>query len=191
MTALTVNLEPFVGTDEEFYELCAKNPELRFERSAQGEVIIMAPAGSETGAQNMRISGQLWYWNEQAQMGICFDSSTGFRLPNGAIRSPDASWITQERWAALSTEQQQRFAPLCPDFVIELRSQSDELEPLQTKMREYVANGARLGWLIDPHNRRVELYRPEQPVEVLDEPSTVSGEPILPGFQLNLERIFR
>lgn len=191
MTALTVNLKPFVATDEAFYELCGKNPDLRFERSAQGEVIIMAPAGSETGARNMSISGQLWQWLQQYGRGEAFDSSAGFRLPTGAILSPDASWIAQARWDALSPEQRQRFAPLCPDFVIELRSRTDELGTLQAKMQEYITNGAQLGWLIDPHNCKVEIYRPEQPVEVLDEPQLVSGEPILPGFQLDLERIFQ
>lgn len=191
MTALTVNLKPFVATDEEFYELCAKNPELRFERSAQGEVTIMAPAGSETGARNAGIVAQLWNWNQQTYSGLVFDSSAGFRLPNGAIRSPDASWVAQERWQALSAEQQQRFAPLCPDFVVELRSHSDELEPLQSKMQEYMANGAQLGWLIDPHNGRVEVYRPDLTVEVMNDPQSLADEPILPGFHLNLERILR
>jgi len=191
MTALTVNLKPFVATDEEFYELCAKNPELRFERSARGEVIIMPPAGSGTGARNAGITAQLWIWNQQDQSGVVFDSSAGFRLPNGATRPPDASWIAQERWDALSPEQQQRFAPVCPDFVVELRSRSDELEPLRAKMQEYIANGARLGWLLDPYNRSVEIYRPDQPAAVLDDPQSISGDPVLPGFQLNLERILR
>lgn len=191
MNTFVVDLRPFVVTDEDFFELCAKNQDLRMERTAGGNVIIMPPTGGTTGIRNADLTGQLWTWNEQAQTGICFDSSTGFRLPNSAIRSPDASWVPQERWDALSQEQRERFAPLCPDFVVELKSFSDELEPLQAKMQEYIANGTQLGWLIDPQNRRVEIYRPEQTVEVLDDPQSLSGDPLLPGFQLDLERIFR
>lgn len=189
MTALTVNMKPFVVTEEQFYELCTANPDLRFERSTVGEIVIMPPTGGETGARNMVISGQLWYWNDREHLGVAFDSSTGFRLPNGADRSPDAAWIVQARWDALTSEQRERFVPLCPDFVVELRSRSDDLGMLQDKMLEYMTNGARLGWLIDPPNQRVEVYRPGEPVEILQKPSTISGEPVLPGFQLNLDRI--
>jgi Uma2 family endonuclease len=190
MVSLTVNLKPFMATDEEFYELCRTNPELRLERAATGEVVLMAPAGSETGARNLSIGGQLWLWNERSRLGKAFDSSTGFRLPNGAIRSPDASWIAQARWGALTPEQKRKFAPLCPDFVVELRSPSDELETVQAKIREYVANGASLGWLIDPETRQVEVYRPGKGVEIFHGPTTLSGEPLLPGFQLDLTSIF-
>jgi Uma2 family endonuclease len=191
MTALTVNLKPFVETDDEFFELCLANPDLRLERTATGEVIIMAPAGSETGARNLSISGQLWAWNERYRLGEAFDSSTGFKLPNGADRSPDASWIVQERWDALTREQKQKFAPICPDFVVELRSPSDSLETVREKIKEYMANGAQLGWLIDPNTRQVEVYHPCQEVEILDNPKTVSGDPLLPGFTLDLAGIFR
>lgn len=189
MTALTVNLKPFVVTMEQFYELCAANPDLRIERSATGEVIIMPPTGGTTGSQNMYISGQLWLWNEKAQLGVVFDSSTGFHLPNGADRSPDASWITVDRWDALTVEQQKRFVPLCPDFVIELRSATDNIESLQAKMLEYITNGAQLAWLIDPQNARVEIYRSGHQREVLENPESLSGEPLLPGFHLELRRI--
>ncbi len=191
MTALTVDLKPFVATEEEFRELSTKNPELRFERLATGEVTIMPPTGGSTGARNASISGQLWQWNDQFRLGEAFDSSTGFRLPNGANRSPDAAWIALERWEGLTDEERERFVPLCPDLVVELRSPSDELEPLRGKMREYTANGAQLGWLIDPKNRQVEVYRPGQAVEVLENPTVLSGEPTLPQFELKLERIFR
>ncbi len=191
MTALTVDLKPFVATEEEFRELSTKNPELRFERLATGEVTIMPPTGGSTGARNASISGQLWQWNDQFRLGEAFDSSTGFRLPNGANRSPDAAWIALERWEGLTDEERERFVPLCPDFVVELRSPSDELGPLREKMREYIANGAQLGWLIDPQNRQVEIYRPGQAVEILENPATLSGEPTLPQFELKLERIFR
>jgi Uma2 family endonuclease len=150
----------------------------------------MSPTGSETGLRNTQLTGQLWWWNEQQGLGEVFDSSTGFRLPNGADRSPDASWVAKDRWLALTPAQRRRFAPLCPDFVAELRLPSDDLASLQAKMREYVANGARLGWLIDTGMQRVEIYRPEQPVEVLERPETLSGEEVLPGFVLRLERIW-
>lgn len=190
MTALVVNLKPFVTTTEELYELCAANPELRIERSETGEIVMMSPTGGTTGSRNTELTGQLWYWNGKYELGRVFDSSTGFQLPNGATRSPDSSWVTQERWDALTTEEQSRFVPLCPDFVIELRSPTDQLEPMRDKMREYMTNGAQLGWLIDPSKRRVEIYRIGQPVETLEDPQTLSGEPILPGFEMKLNRIF-
>jgi Uma2 family endonuclease len=190
MTALTLNLRPTLQlTNEEFEQLCHSNPELRLERSAIGGLIVMPPVGSEGGSYNADLSGQLWLWNRQNQLGVTFDSSAGFTLPNGAIRSPDASWIEQRRWNALSAAQRRKFAPICPDFVIELKSPSDEWGDLQTKMQEYIANGAQLGWLIDPETKEVEIYRPDQPVEQLESAMSLSGEDILPGFTLNLQSI--
>ena len=190
MTALVLDLKPFVASDEAFWELCRANPEIRFERLATGEVVAMPPAGSETGSRNLGIGGQVWVWNERTRLGRAFDSSAGFILPNGAIRSPDVAWIAQERWEATPPALRRRFAPLCPDFVVELRSPSDELESIQAKMREYILNGARLGWLIDPETRRVEIYRPDEGVIVLNNPETISGDPVLPGFVLNLSQVF-
>ena len=191
ITVLTLNVEPLTMTEEQFYELCRANRELRLERSPRGALIIMAPAGSETGARNASIVGQLWLWNEQNHLGVIFDSSTGFRLPNGANRSPDAAWIAQARWDALLPAQKRRFAPICPDFVIELRSPTDDLKPIQEKMHEYIANGAGLGWLLDPIARRVEIYQPDEEVETLINPKTLSGEPILPNFHLDVSRVFK
>jgi len=176
-------------TDEQFWQLCENNRDLRFERAATGELIIMPPTGSETGRRNMDLSFQLQSWSRQNGLGIAFDSSTGFKLPNGANRSPDAAWIKKERWEALTAEQQEKFAPICPDFVVELRSPSDNLESLQKKMREYIANGARLGWLLNRQNREVEIYRPNREVEIKRSPTTLSGEDVLPGFILSLEQI--
>ncbi|CDH47284.1 Uma2 family endonuclease [Candidatus Contendibacter odensensis] len=189
MSALTLRLLPRLS-ERRFAQLCRANPELQLERSAQGELIVMSPTGSETGLRNTQLTGQLWWWNEQRGLGEVFDSSTGFHLPNGADRSPDAAWVSKERWFALTAAQRRRFAPLCPDFVAELRSPSDNLESLQTKMREYLANGARLGWLIDTETQCVEIYRPEQPTEVSEGPETLNGEDVLPGFVLRLERIW-
>lgn len=189
MTSLTLNLHPLTVNEDQFYQLCLANPDLRLERTAIGELVIMPPTGSETGRRNLSLSGQLWLWNEQHRLGHAFDSSTGFKLPNGAERSPDASWIVQERWDALTPEQKQRFAPICPDFVAELLSVSDQLEKIQTKMQEYMMNGARLGWLIDPGRKQVEIYRHEKKVEVLENPKIISGESVLPGFILNLSSI--
>jgi Uma2 family endonuclease len=190
MTTLTINLKPFVATDEEFLELCQSNPDLRLERTASGEVVMMPPTGGETGIRNFRIGGQLWSWHEHYQSGVAFDSSTGFKLPNGATRSPDAAWISQQRWDALSAKQQRGFVPLCPDFVIELLSPTDDLGDTRKKLQEYVDNGARLGWLIDPETRTVEIYEPDEEVETLYNPDRVSGEPVLPGFVLDMQRIW-
>jgi Uma2 family endonuclease len=188
---LTVNLPALVQmTDEQFYEFCQANRDLRIERSANGEVIIMPPAFSDTGNRNIKISQQLANWADQDGTGETFDSSAGFTLPNGATRSPDASWIRLNRWNALSEEQKASFAPTCPDFVIELRSASDTLSSLQDKMQEYIANGALLGWLIDRKNRNVYIYRPNQEPQVLENPETVSGDPELPGFVLRLAKIW-
>ena len=191
MTALTLNLNSVVQlTDQQFYQLCQVNRDLRFERTATGELIIMPPAGGETGNRNAGITAQLWVWNEQAKLGKVFDSSTGFKLPNGANRSPDAAWIKLERWNALSQEQKERFLPLRPDFVIKLLSPSDSLQVSQEKMQEYRDNGTRLGWLINRKTRQVEIYRPNQVVKVLQNSVTLSGEDVLPGFVLNLESIW-
>jgi Uma2 family endonuclease len=177
-------------THEQFVQLALANRDLQLERTPMGELIVMPPTGSDTGNRNLDIEGQLWLWNRQTKLGKAFNSSTGFHLPNGADRSPDASWIRQERWDALTPEQRKGFAPLCPDFVLELRSESDNMEPLRAKMREYMANGARLGWLIDRKNKKVEIYRQGQEVEVLDNPSTLSDEDVLPGFVLDLTEVW-
>ncbi len=187
---LTVNLPSIKSmTTEQFYEFCQANDDLRIERTASGEVIIMPPAFSDTGNRNFKIAVQLGNWAELDGTGEPFDSSAGFTLPNGATRSPDASWIKLERWNALTEEQKASFAPICPDFVIELRSQSDTLSGLQDKMQEYIANGASLGWLIDRKNRKVYIYRPNQEPEILDNPETVSGA-VLPGFVLRMAKIW-
>lgn len=194
MDVAAINLPPILElsidlTDEQFFELCQKNRDYRFERTASGEVLIMPPAGSDTGKRNADLTFQLQAWSRQNNLGVAFDSSAGFKLPNNAERSPDASWVKRERWEALTPEQQQIFAPLCPDFVVELRSKSDSLKVLQKKMQEYINNGARLGWLIDRKNQRVEIYRQGQDVESLQAPTTLSGEDVLPGFVLDLKDI--
>jgi Uma2 family endonuclease len=190
-TPLTVNFPAIVKmTQAQFYEFCQANQELRIERTAQGEVIIMPPAFSDTGNRNFNIAAQLGVWTEQNGMGIGFDSSAGFTLPNGATRSPDASWIKLERWNALTAAAQASFAPICPDFAIELRSASDTLISLQTKMQEYIDNGASLGWLIDRKNRQVYIYRPDRSLEVLEQPEFVTGAPELPGFGLKMAKIW-
>ncbi len=190
-TPLTVNFPAIVKmTQAQFYEFCQANQELRIERTAQGEVIIMPPAFSDTGNRNFNIAAQLGVWTEQNETGIGFDSSAGFTLPNGATRSPDASWIRLNRWNALTAAEQSSFAPICPDFVIELRSASDTLISLQTKMQEYINNGASLGWLIDRKNRQVYIYRPDRSPEVLEQPELVTGDPELPGFALKMAKIW-
>jgi Uma2 family endonuclease len=190
MGSTIVNLKPlFDLTDEAFYQLCRANPEVKFERTARGELVIMSPTGGESGHRNADITIDLGLWNRQTQLGMTFDSSTCFKLPNGADRSPDASWIRLERWEALTLEQRRKFPPLAPDFAVELRSASDDLGTLQAKMLEYIENGVRLGWLINPQDRQVEIYRLGQSVEVLQEPQSLSGEDVLPGFVLHLNRI--
>ncbi|MBD1215452.1 MAG: Uma2 family endonuclease [Dolichospermum circinale Clear-D4] len=176
---------------EQFLDLALANRDLQLERNATGELIIMPPTGSYTGKINFDIAGQLWFWNRQTKLGEAFDSSTGFHLPNGSDRSPDAAWIKQEKWDTLSLEQKESFAPICPDFVLELRSKTDSLEKLQSKMREYIENGASLGWLIDQKNQRVEIYRPGKDVEILEHPTSLSGEDILPGFILDLTELWK
>ncbi|MDJ1172786.1 Uma2 family endonuclease [Roseofilum capinflatum] len=178
-------------TQEQFEALAASNRDLPLERTAKGELIVNPPTGWESGKRNSRITGQLDRWDEDNEnLGQAFDSSTAFILPNGANRAPDASWISQERWDALTEEQKGTFANICPDFVVELRSVSDTLKSLQEKMQEYMENGAKLGWLIDPKNRTVEVYRVGLEVEVLSDPTEVSGENVLPDFVLNLRRVW-
>ncbi len=188
---LTIDLpaiEPM--TVEQFYQFCLANGDLRIERTASGEVIVMSPAFSDTSNRNGKISLQLANWAEQDGTGETFDSSAGFTLPNGATRSPDASWIKLERWNPLTEEQKASFAPICPDFVIELRSSSDPLKGLQNKMQEYIDNGVSLGWLIDRKNRKVYIYRPNRELEILDNPETVSADPELTGFVLRMAKIW-
>ena len=194
MEPATITLPPTLKlhielADEQFFELCQQNRELRFERTAKGEILIMPPTGGETSNRNFEIAVQLGIWNKQNKLGKAFDSNGGFTLPNGAVRAPDVSWVRRERWEALTPQQRQKFLPLCPDFVVELRSPSDSLKETQEKMQEYIDNGARLGWLIDPQTRRVEIYRPNQDVEILENPATVPGEDVLPGFVLDLNCI--
>ncbi|MEH1890120.1 MAG: Uma2 family endonuclease [Nostoc sp.] len=176
-------------TDDQFFQMCQKNSNYRFERTASGEILIMSPTGSDTGRRNVKITTQLDIWNSETNLGEVFDSSTGFTLPNGAERSADASWVKIERWNVLTPEQQEKFAPICPDFVVELRSRTDSLKELQEKIQEYIENGAQLGWLIDRKNKQIEIYRPGKDVEILDNPASLSGENILPGFVLHLQQI--
>lgn len=181
---LTIDL-----TDEQFFELCQKNRDYRFERSAKGELIIMPPTGGETGNRNGRITQRLFNWADTNELGIAFDSSTGFKLPNGADRSPDACWVKIERWNALTLEQRRKFVLLCPDFVVELLSPTDSLPTTRKKMQEYLDNGTKLGWLLNRKNQQVEIYRPGQAVEIRQSPTSLSGEDILPGFILDLKGI--
>jgi Uma2 family endonuclease len=187
---LTLKFRPGLRlTDRAFGKLCAANPDLKLERTARGELVIMPPAGADSGRRNLDLCAQLWNWNRRTGLGIAFDSSAGFTLPNTAIRGPDATWMARERWDALPQSERETFAHVCPDFVAELRSKSDKLFELRAKMREYIAQGIRLGWLIDPKIGKVAIYRPGRPVEVLKRPATLSGEDVLPGFVLDLKGI--
>lgn len=177
-------------TDEQYFQLCQNNRYYKFERSATGELIIMSPTGGETGNRNFNLAVKFGIWNKQTKLGLAFDSSTGFKLPNGADRAPDLSWVKIERWNGLTPEQKKKFLPLCPDFVIELRSETDTLKTLRNKMQEYLENGTQLGWLIDPQNQRVEIYRLGKEVEILQSPVNISGEDVLPGFVLDLQEIW-
>lgn len=192
LDALVIRFGPLKDavTDDEFYDFCAANPDLRIEMSSEGEMIIMLPVGSEGAKRNFNLTTAFGAWVKSDGRGVGFDSSAGFKLPNGAKRSPDLSWILRERWNVLPKNQRKKFAPICPDFVVELRSETDSLEMLKTKMEEYLANGARLGWLIDPLDRKVYLYRPAVSVEVIDNPLIISGEPLLEGFVLDLSEVF-
>ncbi|GGB92221.1 Uma2 family endonuclease [Dyadobacter sediminis] len=174
-------------SEEEFFQFCQMNDTLEFERDSHGNIILMSPTGAFTGGFNLEIAAELVFWNKKNRSGKVFDSSTGFTLPNGAVRSPDVSWIRNERWNAISKEQQEVFAPLCPDFVIEIRSKSDGLKYLKDKMKEYIANGTSLGWLIDRFDNKVYIYRLDKSVEVHNSLHIVlSGETVLPGFTLDL-----
>lgn len=184
------NLNLYV-TPEQFVALAASNRDLQLERTAQGELIVNPPTGWETGKRNFSIIGELYlWWRNAGEPGEAFECSTGFTLPNGAIRSPDAGWISQERWDTLTDEEKGTFANICPDFVVELRSHSDTVKSLQEKLQEYMDNGAKLGWLIDPQTRTVAVYRVGLEVEVLSNPAELSGEDVLPGFVLNLQRVW-
>jgi Uma2 family endonuclease len=191
MNAVTVNFNPIIElTDDQFYQLCRANPDVKFERNAKRELIIMSPTGGETGNHNFEIAADLAIWNRQNRLGVCFDSSTCFSLPQGGDRSPDVSWIKQERWDALTPEEKEKFPPIAPDFVLELMSPTDSLKKTQEKMQEYMDSGVKLGWLIHRKTCRVEIYRLGQPVEVLESPTQLSGEDILPGFVLNLQNVW-
>ncbi len=191
MHSLTISLDSVIElSNEQFYRLCRQNSDLKFERNVQGDITIMAPTGSETGLRNSNLNADLVFWNRRTKLGFVFDSSSGFKLPNGSDRSPDAAWILKERWEVLTPEQRAKFAPICPDFVVELMSPSDSLKVTQTKMQEYQDNGARLGWLINRQDREVEIYRIGKPVEVLQSPNFLTGEDILSEFKLSLESIW-
>ena len=191
MTAFTISLEPVIHiTDEQFYELCQANPDVKFERSAAAELIIMAPTGGETGSYNSEINADFVIWNRKTQLGKVFDSSTCFKLPKGGERSPDVAWVTLERWNTLTREQQRKFPPIAPDFVLELLSPTDSLEKTQAKMQEYMNSGVRLGWLVDRDNHYVEIYSINQSVEVLRNPEQLSGEDVLPEFVLNMDVVW-
>jgi Uma2 family endonuclease len=183
---LELNLEAVHFTDEQFYQLCIHNPEMAIEQNAQGVLIVMPPVGGESGNQEMEVGGELYLWNKKTQLGKVFSSSTVFHLPIGSKRSPDAAWVELSRWEALTPEQRRRFPPIAPDFVMEVRSSTDNLATLREKMQEYVASGVRLGWLINPKDQRVEIYRPGQEVEVRSLPTQLSGESVLPGFTLEV-----
>ncbi len=188
---LVLRLAPVIEmSDRQFFELCQLNRDLRIERTSQGDLVIMPPTGGETGRTNFELTVLFGHWVHADGTGVGFDSSTGFTLPNGAKRSPDLAWVKRSRWEALTQEQREEFPPLCPDFVLELRSPSDALATVRAKMREYLANGAQLGWLIDPIDKKVYVYRPQVPVECLDNPQTISGDPVLPGFILELGKVW-
>lgn len=175
-------------TDEQFYQLCRSNPDLSIERSAKGALIVMPPVGGEGGSYEMDLGGELYLWNKQSAQGKVFSSSTLFKLPNGGDRSPDAAWIELSRWQSLTPEQRRKFPPIAPDFVIELRSPTDDLELLQAKMQEYMDAGVRLGWMLNPQEQQVEIYRQGQPKEVRQLPTELSGEDVLRGFVLPVSR---
>lgn len=184
---LTVDLTQVHLTDDQFYQLCINNPELLIERSARGALIFMSPVGGESGNRELELGADLTNWNRQARLGKVFSSSTIFRLPNGGSRSPDAAWVELSRWQRLTPEQRQKFPPIAPDFVLELRSPTDDLATLQEKMLEYLDSGVRLGWLFNPQAQQVEIYRAGQAKEVRALPTQLSGEEVLPGFTLSIE----
>lgn len=188
---VVLHTHPVIEMDEEqFFEFCQLNQDWRIERTAEGDLEIMPPTGGETSNRNLTLTVQLGVWTERSGTGVAFDSNGGFVLPNGAMRSSDASWVRREQLASLTAEQKQKFLPLCPDFVIELRSPSNPLATVQAKMREYVENGARLGWLLDPEERKVHVYEPGEAPRVLENPDKLSGDPVMPGFVLELRAIW-
>lgn len=191
ISRFVLQFEPFFKMDDaQFFEFCQANRDVRIERSSHGEVIIMPPTFSETSAINFNLAIEFGIWAKKDAGGKGFDSSSGFVLPNGAVRSPDLSWIKLERWNALSAGRRAKFAHICPDFVVELRSASDSLPKLKEKMQEYIDNGVALGWLIDPSEKQIFVYRPEKEIEILKNPTEISGEPVLKGFVLNLKEIW-
>ena len=190
MNTYTINFDVITKiNDEQFYQLCRHNPELNLERNAKGEIIIMSPTGCETGKFNSELNAEFVIWNRQHKLGVIFDSSTCFKLPLGSNRSPDVAFIRQERWDKLTDEEKTKFSPIAPDFVLELMSKTDSLKDTQEKMQEYMDNGVKLGWLINPDKKQVEIYRQGQDKEVLDHPQTISGEDVLPDFLLDLSLI--
>lgn len=191
LTSVVLHWPPSLNLiNEQFFDFCQANKELRIERSALGDCEIMVPTGGKTGRRNLSMVAQLYNWAEQEGSGLAFDSSTGFTLPNGAIRSPDASWVKKSRLSALTPKQKQLFLPLCPDFVMELLSPSDTSHALQQKMQEYLENGANLGWLIDPQAQRVFIYQPHQSIQVLEKPDYLTTADLLPDFKLDLQKIW-
>jgi Uma2 family endonuclease len=187
MTAILINLKPLVLTDDQFFDLCQSNQELDLEFTSIGELVVMSPVGGESGRSELRLGAKVYNWNEASELGYTFSSSTVFKLPDGSKRSPDVAWVEASRWNVLTAEERCKFPPIAPDFVIELRSLSDQLKPLQEKMLEYLKNGVRLGFLIDPKNQRAEIYRPKQSVEVRSLPAMLSGEEVMPGFELTID----
>lgn len=185
---LSIDLSKLHLTDEQFYQLCISNPDLRLERTTQGVLIVMAPLGGDSGNREMELGGELYVWNRQAKLGKVFSSSTLFKLPGGGDRSPDAAWIELSRWEALTREQRAKFPPIAPDFVLELRSRTDSLATLQAKMQEYLDCGVRLGWLIDPKSQQVEIYRADKEAEVRSLPTVLLGEDVLVGFELSIDQ---
>ena len=192
MITYTIDFSPVVAiSDEQFDRLCAANPEINFERTPKNEIVIWPPSDGVAGNQKAEMTADFVIWNQQYNLGVVFGSSTCFRLPGGVDRSPDVSWVEKSRWESLTPEQRRKFPPICPDFVLELLSPSDNLRTVQRKMQEYLDSGIRLGWLINPEDKLVEIYRPGREVEVVRSPSTLSGEEVLPGFVLNIEWIWR
>lgn len=189
---ITLRLRPIIEmNDDEFFALCQLNRDLRLERTAEGDIIVLPPTGAETGNRNTSITGQLYNWTKQDGTGVAFDSSTGFKLPNGADRSPDGAWVPKSSLATLSQKEKQKFLPLCPDFVIELLSPTDRLDIVKEKMQEYIENGSRLGWLIDPEARQVYIYRPNTAPAVIGDISEIAANPELPDFVLDLREIWQ
>lgn len=190
MTAIDISVFTQRISDRQLEQLCADNPEVKFETTPTGRLIVMSPTGSESGKLNMSLAAQIWNWNAKTKLGVVFDSSTGFKLSNGATRSPDVSWVQSVKWNSLSKQQQRKFAPIDPDFVIELLSPTDDLLELQQKMMEYMQCGVKLGWLINPEDKQVEIYRCDRDKEILDNPQSLSGENVLPKLTLDLAEIF-